>query len=244
MRLRQALLVVLMLGAPVAALLLWPLAAAAQPFQGVYLGIGAGYHETSNAGAASPSFPGGNGLELRENGGFAGVVNLGYGLGNGWRVEIEGSGRSNAVGHLSSGSIATAAGGNIQTYAVMANVLFDLDVGSPWIYPYLGGGLGYGWSSLDGVRADAAIPSFSFRSSDSAGSAAYQAMAGVSFPMPGVPGLSLTAEYRLFGSPFTRTFQGTTNGAETSMRLGPLFDQAALFGVRFAFGVRPPSPEK
>lgn len=244
MWLRLRLLVVLMLGVPVAAMLLWPLAAAAQPFQGVYLGIGAGYHETSNASAASASFPGGNGLELRDAGGFAGVVNLGYGFGNGWRVELEGSDRLNAVGHLSSGSLATAAGGNIQTYAVMANVLFDLDVGSPWIYPYLGGGIGYGWNSLDGVRADATIPSFSFRSSDSAGAGAYQAMAGVSFPMPGVPGLSLTAEYRLFGTPFNRTFQGTTNGTESNMRLGPLFDQAALFGVRFAFGVRLPSSEK
>jgi hypothetical protein len=232
-------MVVLMFGAPVAALLAWPLAAAAQPFQGVYLGIGAGYHETSDASATSPSFPGG-GLELRDAGGFAGVVNLGYGLGNGWRVELEGSDRLSAVGHLSGGSLATAAGGNVQTYAVMANVLFDLDVGSPWIYPYLGGGIGYGWSNMDGVRADATIPSFSFRSSDSAGAGAYQAMAGVSFPMPGVPGLSLTAEYRLFGMPFSRNFQGTTNGAESTMRLGPMFDQAALFGVRFAFGAHAP----
>jgi OOP family OmpA-OmpF porin len=240
MRLRLRLLVVLMLGTSVAAMLLWPVAATAQPFQGVYLGIGAGYHDSRDASATSSSFPGGNGLELRDNGGFAGLVNLGYGFGNGWRVELEGSDRLNAVGHLSSGSVATSSSGNIQTYGLMANVLFDLDVGSPWIYPYLGGGIGYGWSNLDGVRADAAIPSFSFRSSDSAGNAAYQAMAGMSFPMPGVPGLSLTAEYRLFGVPFTRTFQGTTNGTETTMRVGPLFDQAALFGVRFAFGVRAP----
>ena len=34
-------------------------------------------------------------------------------------------------------------GSALQTYGVMANALFDIDVGAPWIYPYIGGGIGY-----------------------------------------------------------------------------------------------------
>ena len=32
--------------------------------------------------------------------------------------------------------------------ACMANALFDMDVGVPWMYPYLGGGVGYAWTHL------------------------------------------------------------------------------------------------
>ena len=40
------------------------------------------------------------------------------------------------------------------------------------------------------------------------GNFAFQAIAGLSFPIPRVPGLSITAEYRFFGIPGSETFNG------------------------------------
>jgi OOP family OmpA-OmpF porin len=220
--------------------------AAAQPFQGVYLGAGAGYHITNDVRAAP--FPasalGGTGLRLRTNGGFAGLGSLGYGFGNGWRLELEGSARLNNLGHLNGTPFPTSPGGSLQTYALMANALFDLDVRSPWIYPYVGGGIGAAWNAASGLRATSANPLFGFGSSDTAMGLAVQAIAGLSFPIPNTPGLSLTAEYRLFSMPITRTLNGSAatpaGNVPAGLKLGTMIDQSALIGVRYAFGVQPP----
>ena len=220
--------------------------AAAQPFQGVYLGAGAGYHTTDDVKAAP--FPaaalGGTGLRLRTNGGFAGLGSLGYGFGNGWRLELEGSARLNNLGHLSGTPFPTSAGGSLHTYALMANALFDLDVRSPWIYPYVGAGMGVGWNVASGLRANSTSPLFGFSSSDTATGLAVQAIAGLSFPIPDAPGLSLTAEYRLFAMPLTRTLAASAatpgGSVPAGLKLGTMIDQSALIGVRYAFGVQPP----
>ena len=220
--------------------------AAAQPFEGVYLGAASGYHNTNDVRAAP--FPatalGGTGLRLRTNGGFAGLGSVGYGFGDGWRLETEGSARLNNLGHLNGTPFPTSAGGSLRTYAVMANALFDLDVRSPWIYPYIGAGVGAAWNAASGLRASSASPLFGFNSSQSVGGLAVQGIAGLSFPMPGVPGLSLTAEYRLFSMPLTRTLNGTaatpTGPVPAGLKLGTMIDQSALIGVRYAFGVQPP----
>ena len=120
------------------ALLAMPFAAAAQPFQGIYIGAGAGYNLPQN-------YPLAAGGQLEPSGGFVGLGSIGYGLGNGMRFELEGNYRH---AHLGRSTTAFSPSGSAQTYGVMANALFDLDVGAPWIYPYLGGGLGYAWTHL------------------------------------------------------------------------------------------------
>ena len=220
--------------------------AVAQPFQGVYLGGGAGYHATNDV-KAQP-FPGSalgqNGLQLRTNGGFAGIGSLGYGFGNGWRLEVEGSARLNNLGHLNGTPFPTSASGSLNTYAVMTNALFDLDIRSPWVYPYIGGGVGAAWNSASGLRAGSANPLFGFNSGGSAAGFAVQAIAGLSFPVYDMPGLSLTAEYRLFSMPLTRTLDGTaatpSGPVAAGLKLGTMIDQSAMIGVRYAFGIEPP----
>ncbi len=221
--------------------------ASAQPFQGLYVGAGVGYHDTKDI-KASPtpvSAFGTAGLKLRVNGGFVGLASVGYGLGNGFRFEIEGSDRLNNLGHLSGTSFPTSATGSLQTYAVMANALFDLDVGSPWIYPYVGGGVGYAWSDLNRLGASSANPPFGFSSSATKGGFAYQGIAGLSFPIPNVPGLSMSAEYRLFGQPGSRNLSGTVIAAggrtvPANLHIGSTLDNAGLIGIRYAFNVQPP----
>ena len=113
------------------------LAANAQPFQGVYVGAGAGYNITQ-AVRATPLSPalGSNSLHLDEGGGFAGVGSLGYGLGNGFRFEVEGDFRRDGLHQLNGTPFPTSASGNVKRYGAMANALFDMDIGVPWLYYY------------------------------------------------------------------------------------------------------------
>ena len=67
---------------------------------------------------------------------------------------------------------------------------------SPWVYPYLGVGAGYQWTKLNpltSVRPAAGSPR---PPAPQTGAFAWQAIIGASFPIPNVPGLSLTADYR------------------------------------------------
>src|SRR5471030_2347545 len=79
-----------------------PLTTNAQPFQGPYVGAGAGYVLPKNVTAVPLSTAFGSGsLALNEGGGFAGVGSVGYGFGNGLRLEVEGDYRNAGLRHLS-----------------------------------------------------------------------------------------------------------------------------------------------
>ena len=92
----------------------------------------------------------GSDFDIREALGYDGQLSVGYALGDGWRFELEGTyGRSNIFGVLGTPFPATASG-SIRNWGLMTNALFDLDVGSPYIYPYLGLGVGYQSTHLNG----------------------------------------------------------------------------------------------
>ena len=184
------------------ALLAAPLAARAQPFQGPYLGAGAGYNLPEN-----PPLEGGGKIE--PGGGFVGLGSVGYGLGNGFRFELEGNYREAPLPSISNAEV-SGNSGNLHTYGVMANVLYDLDVGVPWLFPYLGGGVGYAWDNFSRTRVftTAASPAIGGTFDSTEGSFAFQAIGGLSFPLPRLPGWSVTAEYRFFAIPGSETFTG------------------------------------
>jgi OOP family OmpA-OmpF porin len=215
-----------------------PLAARAQPFQGVYVNLGAGYDLAPDSGAAPPSSFTGSNIQLRRDGGFAGLGSLGYAFGNGFRLELEGSYRQNDLSGLTGTTSPASASGTLQNYGVMGNLLFDMDIGVPWLYPYIGGGVGYGWDRLSSARLSQTGTSFS--ANDTEGGFAYQAIAGLSFPVSGVPGLSVTAEYRYHSVVGDETFHGSTPSGSATLALGTQHDHDFLLGVRYAFGVTPP----
>ncbi len=234
MRLRPALLLTSILAAPVSSL--------AQPFQGFYVGGAAGTNVLGQESIHSSSALGLPSGRAEFSNGFAGLGSIGYGFGNGVRVEIEGSWRANALHALLRPGNPTAAGGRQVTTAVMANALFDLDIRSRWIFPYLGVGIGYAWTNWQHISAGA--PGNLFTADSTAGAFAYQGMLGLSFPVPHVPGLSFTAEYRFFGvtGPLTMPSAYTSGGhlAEGNTDFWFNHNQSVLLGVRYAFGVTPP----
>src|ERR1700749_3990150 len=71
-----------------------------------------------------------------------------------------------------------------------------MDIGSPYVISYLGLGAGYQWTKLNNVGMAQVGGPFTFGTSTQSGSFAWQTILGASFPVPNVPGLSLTADYR------------------------------------------------
>lgn len=238
--------------------LLLPVVAQAQPVQGLYINLDAGANFVGDL-ESSPQ----KGTKVYTGVGPVGLVDLGWGFGNGLRAEIEGSYRSNEVSGFSTrrntGQLEPLGNpsGNAKTYALMANIEYDIPFhpfGLP-LRPYVGAGLGYSWldfgngggagytTIVEGNNSNTGPVAVSF---GSAGAFAYQAMVGASLPLPTVLGLELTMEYRFFGTakadvPVDRvsTDGDTINGATFSEQGHNGFilaDQAILIGLRYSFG--------
>ena len=228
--------------------------ARAQPVTGLYVGAsgGANFLQTErieDVRVGGLTFPSRERVSFDT--GVVGVGSFGYGFGNGLRVELEGNYRNNRFsgqdGFITSPSFSSSFGGREQKYGGMFNVLFDLDIGSRYVFPYIGGGAGYG---LVNQRSTATTTSGGVTSrttiDDTEGSFAYQAMAGFSFPIPPVVGLSLTAEYRFYALAGERDFQSNTTGlgapVTARVRTSDNFNHGLMLGLRYAFNTVPPAP--
>jgi OmpA-OmpF porin, OOP family len=233
-------------------------AVAAQPVTGLYVGAGVGANIAGTPTAA------GDITRISTNVGPLGLVALGWGFGNGFRVEIERSDRSNDVGGIltrrQNGLLEPLAnvGGSVNAAAVMTNVEYDIPVaglGLP-VQPYVGAGTGYASLGFNGVGGNGYgvfdLPqnnkyigpdSVSF---GTAGAFAYQAIVGASLPLHILPGLEATLEHRFFGTaqaeiPVNRvsTAGDIINGILPSSHTVNGFeahDSAVLIGVRYTFG--------
>ncbi len=226
-------------------------AARAQPVTGVYVGLGGGANFLQDETVRlSPAFPSGRdhfGV------GYTGVGSAGYGFGNGVRIELEGNYRDNTLQHFRGTSFPSEAGGNQENYGGMVNALFDMDIGKSWLYPYVGVGAGYAWTHLDTHYAASSLP-YAQNTGGTFGNLAYQAMFGLSLPVPWVVGLSMTAEYRFFSVLGPERFSG--NGIGTAGAFGPRpygvsrgnqditsdYNHSVLFGLRYEFNPAPPPP--
>jgi outer membrane protein OmpA-like peptidoglycan-associated protein len=224
--------------------------ARAQPIQGLYVGVGAGGNwlelervRTTTVNGAAATLPGGG--ELNYNPGSTFLGSAGWAFGNGVRVEVEGSWRRNSATKSNVPPGLAAIGGEENKYGAMANVLFDMDIGSPWVYPYLGAGLGYQW--IDQRRWQYGPGSQADSWSGTQGGFAYQAIAGAGFPIPWVVGLTGTAEFRYLGINGKYNFSGSqsVSGAAPATLTVKTSDEnnfALLVGLRYAFNVTPPAP--
>ena len=175
-----------------------PLAANAQPIDGLYIGGGAGVNFMQQE--HFKVFGGTTAVNPRA--GFVGVLSLGWGFGNGLRAEVEGNYRYNS---LTGGG----ASGNEQKYGGMVNGLYDFYGLSPVVVPYVGAGIGYQAERLSVFN-------------QTKGSFAYQAIGGAAFPIDSVPGLAVTAEYRFLGLAGNRTYSTaqSTDNYNHSLLLG------------------------
>jgi len=232
-----------------ASLLALPIVASAQPVTGLYMGAGVGVNLMQDENVSSITGPGGTAFPSAKLGsrvGPAGVVSLGWGLGNGFRFEVEGDFRANKFNSLnSSGTSVAAAGGWEQKYGAMVNAVYDF-VGLPVVQPYVGLGVGYQWAFEKNVAAYGGGDSINLGTSTK-GDFAYQAILGVALPIAAAPGLEITAEYRFMGMAGNRNdFRTATAGgitAPVSVKLNDDYNHTFLVGFRYNFGqVPPPAP--
>jgi outer membrane protein OmpA-like peptidoglycan-associated protein len=248
MRLRNTLLA--------SALLLAPAVASAQPVSGLYIAGGAGLNWLQDADlAATGQLAQQLGLagrsttaDIRFDLGYAAVVSLGYGFGNGVRAEIEGNWRENEVDSIRGFGGTNAVGGKARSYGVMANVFYDFDVGLDFFVasfrPYVGIGAGYNWREFDDVRAS--VLGGTVRTDGSDGRFAYQAIIGAATSLNQyVPGLSFTAEYRFMGT-LEHKIETSSGGGTFAVSRGGTesenYNHSLLFGLRYEFNRPQPAP--
>ena len=222
--------------------------ASAQPVSGPYINLGAGLNFLQNELEKPDNSNGPLPRTYSFDPGVAVTGSVGYGFGNGLRVEIEGDYTNNRVGgvHL---HLPERAGGNEQQFGGFLNGFYDFDLALPF-YPYLGLGVGYQEVELDHLDSSPAGTAVRAGNSELQGNFAYQGIAGVSYPVNIVPGLSVTAEYRLVGVLTPPAYDRSTgvgtnvtlNGAPQTSRatFGNIINQEALVGLRYAFNTAPP----
>lgn len=121
----------------------------------------------------------------------------------GLRAEIEASYRRNeADGNWFVDTFFSDAGGpldaNVSTFAVLANVWYDIDVGHKWV-PYLGGGVGWGRTKFNAVLADTSGFGGTTSLSVENSGFAYQVGGGINYEVQ--DGVSLGVGYRYFRGP-------------------------------------------
>ena len=231
-----------------AAVVALPVLAQAQPVTGLYLGAGIGGNllQETDATLKMPGEPNASD-SIDFSWGYVGVLSLGWGFGNGLRVELEGNYRSNDVSDYKFGGTEKGPGatGTVTSYGAMANILYDIDLGNMLggITPYVGVGAGYIWHDYDKVGVSQAGDSLTV--SGDAGNFGGQAIVGLSLPISAVPGLALTAEYRFMataGHEINSTATLKTAGGSESEKVKfevDNFNHSLLIGLRYAFNAAP-----
>lgn len=212
-----------------------PVSAFADQINGLYMTIGGGINRHSNQSsltgvtpslgislpATAPQNEFGNGLTV--------LGAVGYGFGNGMRAEVEGAYRQNAVLRNRNPGILYD-GNNERKYTLMLNGILDVDVGLP-VKPFIGAGGGLAivsWNPVNrttnglvnccianGLSPDPRIGlnygstpiDVSNLTKDSDVTYAVQLMAGVTYDIPWVQGLSFGAQYRFLMLPHNIKFE-------------------------------------
>jgi outer membrane protein OmpA-like peptidoglycan-associated protein len=197
-------------------------ALAQQPVTGPYVSLGAGPQWLNNAKTTGPI----GSTTYRFDTGPAVVGALGYGLGNGFRVEGEIGYRDSNVKNAKSGS----ASGDISAWDFMGNALYDFNLGWP-VTPYLGAGIGMARVSANNVT----VPGSTVQVRDTDTEFAYQGIAGVAYAIN--QNLKLDVGYRYFAT--TNPQYKTTAGSSVGSRY---HDNTLLVSLRWEFGAPPPAP--
>jgi OmpA-OmpF porin, OOP family len=237
MKFRYVLLATAVLAAPIA----FSHAASAQPVTGPYVSLGAGYNIESGQRAKN-IFKNGVGSKsagvghIVTSNGYDITGAAGYGFGDGWRVELEGDYINNGFNKFNLGGVNLPTNGHEGRYGVFTNGYYDFDVGLPYLFPYLGAGLGYQEDAFNSFTPGG------FNFNKTKGAFAYQGIAGVAFPIAAVPGLSVTVEYRLVALTGSRKFNGAFDGLPATFKVGSEYNNQINVGLRYQLFTPQPVP--
>jgi outer membrane protein OmpA-like peptidoglycan-associated protein len=206
-----------------------PLLAHAQPVTGPYVDLGLG---TSLLSSEHYTYPDGFGGKEVSRPDYAGVGGVGYGFGNGFRIQVDGNfDRNSDHKYVNGGGSGREYGGD-NRYGAMVNALYDIPIAGP-IVPYVGVGVGYQWEKLEHVNYGGGTLD------GTGGSIAFDGIAGVAYNLSFVPGLAVTAEYRIMDATSKRTFLDT--GDQENFKYRAQTSHTILLGLRYQL-FPPPQP--
>jgi outer membrane protein OmpA-like peptidoglycan-associated protein len=212
-----------------------PGAAFAQPVIGPYVSLGGGLaiHPENNFNYHSLAATG----SLEWNLGYTVMGGIGYGFGDGIRIEVDGDLVSNGASKANGTNGNMSISGTERNYGGLANLFYDLPVQLPVpITPYIGAGAGYQLVNYNPFVGNGVERIFQSR-----GSFAFDIIGGVAYDIPQVPGLAVTAEYRFLDLTSTRNYYG--NGNRGLVAIGPEVSNSFLIGLRYQlFQPAPPPP--
>jgi opacity protein-like surface antigen len=214
-----------------------------QAVAGPYVSLGAGVgfnsslqdHPSASLGYAASH-------DWRLDTGASGQVGLGWGFGNGLRLELQADLTADKISGVSGYAAPERAGGLESKYGGFVNLMYDFNLGLP-VVPYIG--IGAGGQEIEHDSFNRSPPGFVFanpiRGHQVVGDFAYQGIVGLSYPLDFVPGLSMTAEYRFMGLldpqpgfAFSRYTAGDPVPADTgTLRFSGDYDQSVMLGLRF-----------
>jgi len=205
-----------LVAAILAATALVPAELSAQQTNGWYVGGGLGLNWLRDADVQG----GAVNSKAEFNTGGAGILSLGYGLGNGFRLEGELGYRRNSVDKVAG----VDGDGNVSQWSMMGNALYDFNTGTAFT-PYVGAGLG-------GVRVnvnDARTFTGGRTIDDSDTVFAYQGIAGIAYSI--APQWKVDLGYRYFASadPSFKTNDNVKVDGENR-------NHTVLLSLRYEFG--------
>ncbi|HQT64634.1 MAG: hypothetical protein B7Z75_05325 [Acidocella sp. 20-57-95] len=221
-----------------------PVVANAQPVTGVFVGLQAG--TTLENSVAVNGTIGGYSASGRfgYRPGYTGIGTIGYGFGDGFRVQVDVDYIHNTPSKVTSAYPSLKLGRYDNKFGPMVNLVYDIPVGLP-VFPYLGGGVGYQFYNSDYRAVPTGLQPAS--GSLTSGSFAYDLIAGAAYPVAALPGLSLTAEYRFMQLTSSENAKFSVTGGFPPGSAVPgsgKFGQESLHtftvGARYAFGVAAP----
>jgi len=236
MKFRLALLAATVLAAPVT----FSHAASAQPVTGPYVSLGGGYNIQDSEKVKDiylDRAPVDAEAKIFTKNGYDVMGSVGYGFGNGFRAEIEGDYIRGDFDKVKEGGVAYRTAGSERRFGGFLNAYYDLDIGLPFLYPYLGGGIGL---LDDDFHHFGVNPNLITKERVAL---AYQGIAGVSVPIAYVPGLSVTLEYRFVALANSRKYSGSFAGPTESFKVGHEYNNEINAGLRYElFQPVPPAP--
>ncbi len=160
--------------------------------------------------------------EESAKGDLRGVLAVGWRLNSRWRGEVEVSNRYYDYGAI--GDVRPSAS-DLNQWSLMVNGLYDIDFGSDWYEPYVGGG--FGWSR---VRAGVQVPVGPGTFTDTENELALQGIAGVGFPL--TDRITAEVEYR-YHTIFDEVAINDNGGSASFSRPA---SHDIFFGLRYQFG--------
>jgi OOP family OmpA-OmpF porin len=159
---------------------------------------------------------------------------VGWGFGNGFRAELQGDYLRAGLNNTNGGN------GHQQAYGGFGNLLYDFDlgvIGAPGLSAYLGAGVGYQESKIDG-SIGVGPGEQAHVSNGGIGDVAIQGIVGLAYNIAAVPGLAVTAEYHFIATPENLGYDATIEygGAETRLnfKTDGLYSHTGLVGIRYA----------